>query len=304
MYFCMSPKKNGAVMESHLALYLISTGIIGIIILWGMNRYLNRVEDQRLSRVDRIDLFSPVDTDSPIEHPKRKAQLSATESVTTRFSILRRFTFIFVMVVWLIALLFPFLGSIPATVVSLLAGATAVLIGIAARPFIENMISGIVISLSKQLRTGDTVLLDGQYGTVEDISLTHTVIKLWDWRRYIIPNSRMLNKDFLNYSISDSYIWEHIEFWISYDTDIKQVEEIALKVVSESEYFAQHESPRFWAMDMEKEGVHCWVAGWTNSPSDAWMFKTDVRRKLIREFQVNGIKSHVYQHHWEKENSG
>jgi len=283
-------------MESHLIAYLLITGVIGVIILLWLQRYLNKLEDQRIARVERLHQFHPIETDSPVKHPQHDARISAADSLATRFSIIRRVILLSIVIIWIIALVFPFLGQIPTTVISLLAGALAVIVGIAARPFIENMISGIVISLSRQLRTGDTVLLDDRYGTVEDISLTHTVIKLWDWRRYIIPNSQMLTKDFVNYSITDSYIWEHIKFWVSYESDIKAVQEIALRITSESDYFADYEAPRFWTMDMQKEGIQCWVAGWTNSPSDAWMLKTDVRSKLIQEFQKHGIKSHMYRY--------
>jgi len=283
-------------MESHLIVYLLITGAIGVILLWWLQRYLNKLEDQRIARVERLSQFHPIETGSPSEHPQRDARESAADSLTARFSIMRRVILLSIVIIWILALVFPFLGQIPTTVISLLAGALAVIVGIAARPFVENMISGIVISFSRQLRTGDTVLMDDRYGTVEDISLTHTVIKLWDWRRYIIPNNQMLSKDFINYSITDSYIWEHIEFWVSYEADITTVKEIALRIMSESDYFADYEAPRFWAMDMEKEGVQCWVAGWTNSPSDAWLLKTDVRSKLIQEFQKHGIKSHLYRY--------
>ncbi|MBS1272396.1 MAG: Small-conductance mechanosensitive channel [Candidatus Marinimicrobia bacterium] len=289
-------------MDNHTTIiYLATVTVSGILILWWLRRYFSSLEKRRMERLTRVEEFNAVKTGSSVRSPVGHARDHAQESIQTRYSVIRRTFLIAVFIIWIIALAFPFIGKIPATIVSLLVGATAVVVGIATRPFVENLISGIVISLSRQLRTGDTILIDDTYGTVEDITPTHTIIKIWDWRRHILPNSRMLSKDFINYSITDKYIWEHVEFWVSYETDIEQVEKIAKKVVRESKYCANYEEPRFWTMGTEKEGVKCWVTGWTDSPSDAWSLKIDIRKGLIREFQNAGIKPHRYWHNWNPE---
>lgn len=287
-----------------MTVYLISVGAAGILILLYLRFILRRIQRQRVERIQRVDRFYAVDTTSPVSDPKNQARSLAKDSIASRFSIIQRGTLIFAGVIWIFALIFPLLGRIPSALVSILVGAGAVIIGIAVRPFLENMISGIVISFSKQLRTGDTVIIDETYGTVEDISLTHTVIKSWDWRRYIIPNSTMITKEFLNFSINDSYIWEHVEFWVEHNADITMVENIALQAARENEYFSNYEGPRFWVMGMDKEAVKCWVAGWTDSPADAWLFKVELRKRLITDFSKVGIKSHTYRHDWPKNSDG
>lgn len=285
-------------IDGHVLIYLLSVGAAGPLLLWLLGRYMDRVEEQRLERLKRMERFTAIETETTGKRPNGRRKVDSRESLISKFSIIRRLLLVILGLVWIILLAFPFLGSIPKTLVSVLVGGSAVIVGIAARPFVENMISGIVISFSKQLRTGDTVLVDEQYGTVEDILLTHTIIKLWDWRRYIIPNSRMLTKEIQNFTIYDRHIWEHVSFWISYDADLEQVEDIAKEGMRNSEYFAGFEEPRFWTMDLEKEGIHCWIAGWTVSPSDAWMLKVEVRSHLVKEFKKAGIQSHFYNHQW------
>ncbi|MBD3273787.1 MAG: mechanosensitive ion channel [Candidatus Marinimicrobia bacterium] len=287
-----------------MTIYFISVGVAGILILLYLRFILRRIQRQRVERIRDVKQFNAVDTSSPVSDPKKQARSLAQTSIASRFSVIQRGILIFAAVIWIIALTFPLLSRIPSALVSILVGAGAVIIGIAVRPFLENMISGIVISFSKQLRTGDTVIIDETYGTVEDISLTHTVIKSWDWRRYIIPNSTMITKEFLNFSINDSFIWEHVEFWVDHSADIEEVEKIALQTARENKYFSDYESPRFWVMGMDKEAVKCWVAGWTDSPSDAWLFKVEVRKRLITEFGKKGIKSHAYRHDWPKNSDG
>lgn len=274
--------------------YMAAVSLIGLILLWWLRRKVTSVEDQRVSRLDRVKRFEAVRTRSPFRRPFNKTKERAQERIEHRFSIIRRATMFLVLLVWGTALGLPFLHSVPATVISLITAICTIFIGIAARPYIENMISGIVISFSQHLRVGDTVILDGHYGTVEDISLTHTIIKQWDWVRYIIPNSRMLSKELLNMTLYDPYVWTYIEFWLDYQVDLQQVRELAVQAMTQNDYFSKNETPRFWVMDMNQHGIQCWLAGWTNSPSDAWMLKVEVRAALVNAFQQAGISTHFY----------
>ncbi|MDC7218121.1 MAG: mechanosensitive ion channel, partial [Spirochaetales bacterium] len=204
-------------------------------------------------------------------------------------------------VVWALAMVMPFVGKLPSTMISIIVAISTAVVGIAARPLVENMISGIVISFSKQLRVGDTLIVDGQYGTVEDISITHTKIKIWDWKRYIIPNSRMLNKEFSNLTLNDTLLWAYVEFSVSYDADIDEIRDIAIAEASQSEHHNDQDDPQFWIRSMDKERVVCWVAAWADSPAEAWNLKSDICMRLIRVFKEKGIVTHMSQINLAKE---
>ena len=186
----------------------------------------------------------------------------------------------------------PFLDQVPATVFSLLVAAITVLIGIAARPFVENAIAGLVISSSKILNIGDTVRISGHYGTVEDITVTHTTMKIWDWRRFVIPNATMLSREFENYSLFEKHIWAHVEFWVDHEADLDLVSSLAVASPRESKYFNDVEEPKFRVMEMEKDSVRCWVAAWAKTPADAWSLTADMRTYLVRELRRAGIRTH------------
>ena len=193
----------------------------------------------------------------------------------------------------LIAVTFPFVDQLPQAVISILVGSAAIITGMAAKPFIENFLSGIAITSSKMLNIGDTILMNGNYGTIEDISPTHTVVKLWDWRRFVIPNTKMINQEFVNYSLQDKWLWAHIEFFVSPDSDLQQVKELAEGAARKSRHFKSVEGPAFWVMDSEKDSIKCWLAAWASSPGEAWELKADMRTELILQFQQAGIKSHL-----------
>jgi len=266
---------------------------IGLIILQIIRRSLKSVKNRGESFISRLRFFEAVRSRGPFKSVKKQRE-KALEGYVQRFSIIRRTILIIYVLIWLLLLLNPLFGKITGTFVSILAAILAAIIGIAARPFLENLIAGVVITFSRQFRVGDTVLIDNQYGTVEDITITHAVIKLWDWKRLVIPNNSMLNKEMVSYTTKDSYLWAYVEFWISYDADIFKVEEIALDAASRSLHFARTGVPRFWIMEMAKEGIKCWVAAWAFTPTDAWYLKIDVRKRLIQEFKRHRIKTHSY----------
>lgn len=282
-------------MSQSVAIYLLVVGICGVLVIWWSDRRINRTQRKRKKRIKKFDQFESVETSTPIDNPIKEARETAVDSIESRFSIIRKVSFFSLVIIWVLALVYPFLGNIPAAFVSVVVAASGIIIGVAARPFIENLISGIVISFSHPIRTGDTVIVDGYYGSVEDINLTHTVIKIWNWRRYIIPNQKMLSKEIVNCTINDAYQWTHVEFYAAYDADLDLVQELAVKSVSESEYFADYEAPRFWIMEMEEKGYKCWIAAWADSPTDAWELGNDIRTQLIRQFRARGIKAHTFE---------
>ncbi len=275
-------------------IYMAAVTAVGIFVILVARFFITRQERSRITRLKKIDDFHALQTSFPEDFAERIAKKAARESIGGRYSILRKILFFVLVLIWIVVLVFPFLGDMPATILSLVTAATAVIIGIAARPYVENIISGIVISFSDLLKIGDTVMVDGSYGTVEDITLTHTIIKIWDWRRLIVPNSVMVQKEFVNYDTHDSYQWVYVEFWVAYGSDIELVKKAAVGSALESEHIFRDTEPEFWVMDMAREGIKCWIAAWAESPSNGWMLRVDIRETLLKKLDEAGIQTHLY----------
>jgi len=280
--------------DNLLLIYLVSVGLLGLLIILWLRRSINVTEYIRKKRIKKLKPSEAAKTETPLDKPEKEAKETAVESIEHRFSIIRRVSFFSIVTIWCIALIFPFLNRIPATLISILIASSGIILGIASRPLIENMISGIVISFSHPVRIGDTVIIDNNYGNIEDITITHTIVKVWNWRRYIIPNSRMLSKEIINCTINDSYQWTHVEFFAAYDSDIEKIKALSISAALKSRYFANYEEPRFWIMEMDEKGYKCWIAAWTDSPVDAWELGNDIRTELIKQFRSNGIKTHKF----------
>jgi len=282
-------------MNNFLILYLVIIGFSGLLLVLWLRRSINLTEYIRKKRIKKLKPSELAKTETPLDKPEIEAKETAVESIEHRFSIIRKVSLFSIVTIWLIALIFPFLNKIPATFISIMVGSSGIILGIASRPFIENMISGIVISFSHPVRIGDTVVIDNNYGNIEDITITHTIVKVWNWRRYIIPNSRMLSKEIINCTINDSYQWTHVEFFVAYDSDVEKVKDLSIHAALTSKYFANYEEPRFWIMEMEEKGYKCWIAAWADSPVDAWELGNDIRTELIKQFKLNGIKTHKFE---------
>ena len=90
--------------------------------------------------------------------------------------------------------------------VSLLAsaGVAGVVIGLAAQKSISNLLAGVQLAITQPIRIGDTVIVENEWGWIEEINLTYVILKVWDLRRLVIPISRFLDSSFQNWSRSDT----------------------------------------------------------------------------------------------------
>lgn len=86
--------------------------------------------------------------------------------------------------------------------VSLLAagGAASLIVGLALQPLLTNLIAGIQIAITQPIRMDDAVIVEGEWGNVEEIGATYVVIRLWDWRRMVVPLSYFIQTPFQNWT--------------------------------------------------------------------------------------------------------
>lgn len=272
-----------------LITYLVCVTLLGAGVLLRILIGLARAARRNKESVKDRRRFDAVYTDTPLDDPLARARSRALNSIDAQFTVTRRALVPLVLFLTLCALMLPFLQKIPATFVSVAIAAITLVAGIAARPFVENAIAGVVISTSRLINIGDTVKIGEYYGTVEDITATHTSVKIWDWRRFIVPNAEMLRSSFVNYSLYDRFVWASVEFWVSYDADLDRVRELSIASAKSSKRFAGYEEPEFWVMGMDKDGVRCMTAAWADTPADAWMLTHDIRTALVTDLNREGI---------------
>jgi small-conductance mechanosensitive channel len=109
--------------------------------------------------------------------------------------------------------------------VSLLAsaGLAGIVIGLAAQKPVASLLAGIQISFTQPIRIGDNVVVEGEFGTIEEITLTYVVVKVWDERRLVLPISQFLDKPFQNWSKGGDSMLGVVRLLVDFSTDLDAV---------------------------------------------------------------------------------
>jgi len=196
-----------------------------------------------------------------------------------------------------------FIPSLRTLAVSFFAGAgiLAVIIGFASQHALANIVSGIFISIFKPFRVGDRITVgEDLRGVVEDINLRHTIIRNFENKRIIIPNSIISIERIENSSIKDERICKFIEFSISYDSDINKAIEImreeALKhplhIDGRTKDEKKKEIPevvvRVISFGDSSVNLRAWV--WAKDFTDAFEMKCDLNKSIKEKFDKEGIE--------------
>ncbi len=123
----------------------------------------------------------------------------------TRMSILSRIgTAVIVFITLCLMLLsIPAIRTIGVTLVAS-AGLIGLALGAAAQPALKNLIAGIQMAFSEPIRIDDVVIVEGEWGRIEEIKLTYVVVRIWDERRLIVPLGRFLDSAFQNWTLQSS----------------------------------------------------------------------------------------------------
>ncbi len=107
------------------------------------------------------------------------------------------------------------------------AGVIGIVAGIAARPVFSNLIAGLQLALAQPLRIDDVLIIQGEWGRVEEITGTYVVLKIWDERRLIIPLQWFIENPFQNWTRSSAQIIGTVFIWVDYRMPLQPLREAA-----------------------------------------------------------------------------
>lgn len=144
----------------------------------------------------------------------------------TRLAILSRIV-TFVIVFLTIALMLfsiPGVMKVGATLMAS-AGLAALAVGAAAQPALKALIGGFQMALTEPISIDDVVIIDGEWGRIEDIRTTYVVVNLWDQRRLVVPTTRFLEDTFQNWTKSSSQLLGTVMLYLDSQTDVGPIRE-------------------------------------------------------------------------------
>lgn len=133
--------------------------------------------------------------------------------VRTQVLIVRRLTIVAAVVIGLGAILltFPALQAAGASILAS-AGVIGIIAGVAAQSTLGNLFAGLQLAFSDAIRIDDVVVVEQQWGTIEEITLTYVVVHIWDDRRLVLPSSYFTTKPFENWTRQHSELLGSVEF--------------------------------------------------------------------------------------------
>ncbi|WP_375260807.1 mechanosensitive ion channel family protein [Palleronia sp.] len=160
------------------------------------------------------------------------------------------------------------------------AGALGVLVAIAARPLLGNMVAGLQIALTDPVRIGDVVVYDGHWATVEDISFAHTVLRTWTYTRLIVPHSDFLSRPFENWSKEGDAVRRIVKIPVDYRIDVDAVRRKVDKIVEGDPRMAG-EAPLVELVEANAETAILWIWLTGTTAFTSWYLHNDVREQII-----------------------
>jgi small-conductance mechanosensitive channel len=142
--------------------------------------------------------------------------------ISTQVSVLAKLIISLVFVLALGSMLMVF-DSVRQLGTSLLAsaGIAGIVLGFAAQKTLGNLLAGIQIAISQPIRLDDVVIVEGEFGRVEEITLTYVVVRLWDLRRMVLPITYFLEKPFQNWTREGSKILGTVFFYLDYTAPVE-----------------------------------------------------------------------------------
>ena len=115
------------------------------------------------------------------------------------------------------------------------AGVAGIVAGLAARPVLSNLMAGVQLAMTQPIRLYDAVVVENEHGTIEEITSTYVVVKLWDLRRMIVPLTYFIEKPFQNWTRETSALIGNVMLYVDYRAPVGVIREKFNEILKQSD---------------------------------------------------------------------
>jgi small-conductance mechanosensitive channel len=215
----------------------------------------------------------------------------AARQVQTQVQILRRVAWVVVGVVALSAALMTFPG-IRRLGVSLFAsaGVAGIVVGFAARPTLSNLVAGLQVAITQPIRIDDVVIVEGEWGRIEEIRLTYVVVRIWDERRLVVPTSYFLEQPFQNWTRTSAELLGTAYLYADYTVPVDELRAELHRVLDDTDLW---DGPT-WGLQVTDATERTLQLRAVMSAADAgraWELRCHVREALVAFLQAHHPES-------------
>jgi small-conductance mechanosensitive channel len=205
--------------------------------------------------------------------------------VRTQVRVIRRVANIMIVIVTVALMLmtFPSVRQVGASVLAS-AGIVGLVAGVAARSTFASLIAGLQVALTQPIRLEDSVVVEGEWGLIEEIETTYVVVRLWDLRRLILPLTYFIEKPFQNWTRSTTDLLASAMVYADYTVPVEEVRQELNKILKETPLW----DGRTWALqvtDLNENTIQMRALMSAADAASAFDLRCHVRERLVHFLQ-------------------
>lgn len=207
--------------------------------------------------------------------------------VYTQYMILENIV-IFIIVILALGIALMSFESIRSIGVSVLtsAGIAGIIIGLAAQKAIGTLLAGIQIALTQPIRLDDVVIVEGEWGWIEEINLTYVVVRVWDKRRLVVPTTYFIENTFQNWTRTSADILGTVYIYADYGLPFDAIRKEQTRLLNSTDLWDGNVDVMQVTNATEKSVELRVLVSAKDSPT-AWDLRVFLREKLIEFIQKN-----------------
>jgi small-conductance mechanosensitive channel len=160
------------------------------------------------------------------------------------------------------------------------AGVAGIVAGLAARPVLTNFLAGIQLAVAQPIRLDDAVVVENEWGNIEEITFTYVVVRLWDLRRMVVPLSYFIEKPFQNWTRTGGELIGTVLLYVDYTVPVEAVRTKLNEIVSQSKLW-NGKVVNLQVTSCNERTVEVRALVSADDSSTTWDLRCEVREKLI-----------------------
>jgi len=164
------------------------------------------------------------------------------------------------------------------------AGIVGIVVGMAAQKTIGTFIAGLQIAFTQPIRLDDVVIVENEWGRIEDIALTYVVVKIWDQRRLIVPVTYFIDKPFQNWTRTTAEILGTVFIYTDYTIAVDEIRQALQEILDQSPLWDRRVCV-LQVTNATDRALELRALMSAANASDAWTLRCDVREKLVTLIQ-------------------
>jgi small-conductance mechanosensitive channel len=168
------------------------------------------------------------------------------------------------------------------------AGIAGLVIGLAAQRALGNVFAGVQLALTQPVSIGDSVVFDGEWGWIEEISLTYVVIRTWDLRRLVVPINYLLDRPIQNWTKTSPDLIGTVYIYTDYRIDVEAVRQEFSRILENTNLWDRRVPPVLQITDCRQDTVELRALCSASGAPVAWDLRCFVREKLLAYIQQMG----------------